>query len=186
MPQSGRYTAVLDKIKGRGTADISLEELKNQTKAGWQKWASWGSPRARVGSLCHLLPAGAALQLPASTWLQKPHTAPWQEAFLNPVASRRSSAEKTFVPTLRFTASVGEVLQTSSFKHKCLKISILLIRQIISLINVVKISKSLEGKRDPQESSRYQTHAAYFSVPLQVHSFGCVGSGFSVSQLSYL
>lgn len=34
MPQSGRYTAVLDKIKGRGTADISLEELKNQTKAG--------------------------------------------------------------------------------------------------------------------------------------------------------
>lgn len=34
MPQSGRYTAFSDKIKDRGTDDISLKELKNQTKAG--------------------------------------------------------------------------------------------------------------------------------------------------------
>lgn len=34
MPQPGRYTAVPDKIKDRGTDDISLEELKNQTEAG--------------------------------------------------------------------------------------------------------------------------------------------------------
>jgi len=52
----------------------------------------------------------AAPQVPASPRPQKPHTMPWQEAFPNPVASRSSSAEKTSVPTLQFTASVGEAL----------------------------------------------------------------------------
>lgn len=30
MPQSGSYTAVVDKIKGRGTDDFSLEELSTK------------------------------------------------------------------------------------------------------------------------------------------------------------
>lgn len=32
MPQSGSYTAAVDKIKGRGTDDISLEELSTELK----------------------------------------------------------------------------------------------------------------------------------------------------------
>lgn len=46
---------------------MSLEELKNHMKTGWQKWASSGSLWARDWSRYHLLPAGVAPQLPAST-----------------------------------------------------------------------------------------------------------------------
>lgn len=59
LPQSGRYTVVLDKVKGRD--GISLEELKNHMKTGWQKRASWGSVWASDWSRYHLLPAGVAL-----------------------------------------------------------------------------------------------------------------------------
>lgn len=59
-------------------------------------------------------------------------------------------------------------------QQKCLKISILLAQQIISLIKVGKISKSFESKQDPQGLHSYQTEASYFSIPCMPTALYCV------------
>lgn len=56
------------------------------------------------------LPSGACRSCLAAVCQPSAPAAPGQETLQNPAGSRRSSTEKTFVPTLLFTASVGEVL----------------------------------------------------------------------------
>lgn len=59
MPQSGSYTAVVDKIKGRGTDDISLEELSTKLKRDDKNEHSEVRPELGLDLFAICCPAGA-------------------------------------------------------------------------------------------------------------------------------
>lgn len=100
MPQSGSYTAVVDKIKGRGTDDISLEELSTKLKQDDKNEHCEVCPELGLD----LFAIWCLQELPCSCLpahhCGSPTSAPWQEEFLNLAASTSSGAEKTFVFTL--------------------------------------------------------------------------------------
>lgn len=173
MPQSGGYIAAVDKIKGRGTDDISLEELSTKLKQDDKTEHCEVCPEVGLDFFaicclqelpCSCLPAQHC-RSPTLHHGRRNSRIRWPAE----AAVQRRLLSQSGIPCVSWGNSLDQ--------QKCLKISILLTHQIISLIKVGRISKFLESKQDPQGLSSCQTQAAYFSIPLQAHSFACVGSG---------
>lgn len=159
MPQPGSHTAVVDKIKGSGTDDISLEELSTKLKQDDKNEHSEVCPKLGLDlfAICCLQ------ELPCSC-LPAHHCGSPTLHHGRRSSSIRLPAEAAVQRRLLSLLCVS--WRNSLDQQKCLKISILLAQQITSLIKVVKFSKSFESKQDPQGLSSYQTQAAQFSIPL--------------------